>query len=237
VDGIEVLRTEAGAGAAEAAVHLARGNHFVEFTANAPPKRAAAALLLAKFESPDGPPRLFERPSSSALAPRETPDGGLFGVVTAEDGTTQERRDGTLASGSLSDEIGLGDRPYRTVWTGTFLAGTDGEYAMGLFAQGESALSLDGRLVVRGTGADSSRPATAVVKLARGRHRVDITFEKATSPGGIEWTFTPPGGRTSIVPPTVLEVPNGAGVGPPLPARAFGPGGRGIPDKVLLLRW
>ncbi|MGA7990833.1 MAG: PA14 domain-containing protein, partial [Thermoanaerobaculia bacterium] len=237
VDGIEVLRTGAGTQAGEAAVHLARGDHFVEFTAAVPADGAEATLLLGPYESPESPPRHFERPAASALTPRDTPAGGLFGRVTAEDGTTQERRDGAVATGSFSDEAGLGDRAYRVVWTGSFLAGTDGVYGMGLFSQGDSALSLDGRLVVRGAGTEPSQPATSEVTLERGAHRVEITFEKAVSPGGIEWTFTPPGGPTSIVPPTVLEMPLGAGVGPPLPARAFGPDGRQRPDKAVSIRW
>lgn len=237
VDGIEVLRAEAGAPPGEAAVHLARGDHFVEFTALVPPDGAEAMLLLAPYASPDGPPLRFERPSASALAPREAPAGGLFAVVTAEDGVMQERRDGTIASGGFSDETGLGGRAYRTVWTGTFFAGTEGVYGMGLFSEGESALSLDGRLVVHGAGEDPPQPATAAVTLARGAHHVEITFEKATGSGGIEWTFTPPGGRTSIVPPTVLGMPPGAGVGPPLDARTLESVERVLPDRALFIHW
>jgi hypothetical protein len=152
-----------------------------------------------------------------------------------EDGATQERRDGAVASGGFSQEIGAGAHAYHATWTGTFLAARDGAYGMELHAEGEATLSLDGRLVARGADFENSRPATVALK--RGPHRVEITLENAQGPGAIEWTYTPPDGRTSVVPPSVLEVPRGAGVGPRLPAPALASPESVSPDRPLVLRW
>ncbi|HQR45438.1 MAG TPA: PA14 domain-containing protein, partial [Thermoanaerobaculia bacterium] len=154
----------------------------------------------------------------------DRPPGGLYGVVSFEtDKKPQHRLDGTIATGGLSEEIVAEGHPYQAVWTGTLAAPETGTYRMGLLAEGEAELTLDGRVAVRVDPA-GGETKSAEVALTAGPHPVTLTFRKARGSGALQWTWKPPSadGET-IVPPSVLTPPPGAGVGPALSADVLGP--------------
>jgi hypothetical protein len=86
---------------------------------------------------------------------------------------------------------------------------------MALFTQGDARLSVDGKLVIRSESAADGL-THARVQLAAGRHDVRLVYRVDSTRGAIEWTWTPPGRAESIVPPSALRPPPGAGVGRPL---------------------
>jgi 4-amino-4-deoxy-L-arabinose transferase-like glycosyltransferase len=238
IDGREILRIAARDPAAVTSACLARGDHFVELE-GAPAREGAPALLL--WAPPWAPANTGAAPAFQALwpamlRPLAAPPGGLFGVVTFRGGRRQERLDGTLATGDLSDELQFGGEPYRAVWRGSLVAEAPGEYAMGLLASGSAELRIDGRAVLR----TESREKTvgASVALGAGEHAVELSFEGSVQPARLEWTWTPPGGETSVVPPSALRPPRGAGVSAPCKPEDFGPSDRPpLVDHPIFQRW
>ncbi len=226
IDGREVARASSGRPEARAVVALARGSHFVELEGEVAAGRPVT--LEWKESAPAGsretPDRPWERPSSVILRPLDRPPGGLFGVVTFERPKGPEQRlDGAIATGGFSDEIGAEGHSYQAVWTGRLDASESGAYRMSLVSEGEAELTLDGRLVVR-SGLAGRDMSSADVVLAAGPHSVSLAFRSARGPGGLQWTWKPPAAtETTIVPPSVLSPPPGAGIGPALPVEVLGP--------------
>ena len=238
IDGREILRIAAGDPAAVMSACLARGDHFVELE-GAPAREGAPALLL--WAPPWAPANAGGAPAfqalwSAMLRPLAVPPGGLFGVVTFRGGRRQERLDGTLATGNLSDEVQFGGEPYDAVWRGSLVAPAPGEYAMDLLASGSAELKIDGQAVLR-TGA-REKTVRASVALGAGEHAVKLSFEASGEPARLEWTWIPPGGQISIVPPSALRPPRGAGVSAPCKPEDFGPSDRPpLVDHPVFLRW
>jgi hypothetical protein len=84
-------------------------------------------------------------------------------------------------------------------------------------------LRVDGRTIIRvRSGTDAA--AFGKIRLTAGLHPVQLTYDVTPpSPGGLEWSWIPPGGAAySIVPPRVLEPPPGAGVAPPVALAKLG---------------
>ena len=142
---------------------------------------------------------------------------GLYATVTRAGLEVQRRLDGTIASCCLSTGISKDDAPFVAVWRGTLRAPRSGTYRMALDTQGPATLSIDGRTVLtsRRSGDDTTAGA---VDLRAGPHPVVLRYRVAGSPGALEWRWTPPGERESIVPPSALAPPIGAGVGRPVPS-------------------
>jgi hypothetical protein len=188
--------------------------------------------------SPDeGDQAVFERIPTAILRPLAEPPGGLFGVVTFRGGRRLERLDGTLATWSLGDEFQFGGEPFDAVWTGSLVAPAPGSYGMGLLASGTAELKIGGQTVLRSEGAHD-QPVGASVVLSAGEHPVELVFGASVEPARLEWTWTPPGGETSIVPPFALRPPRGAGVSPPRKPGDFGPPDRPpLVDHPVFLRW
>jgi hypothetical protein len=216
IDGRSVLSAPERRPAA-ATVALARGLHFV--------------VLDAVVRSRKGGPRLEWRPPSSAsggspglrawqaIAPYETvpvsrPEG-LFGTIRGAGVQPEQRLDGTIATGSLRDEVNADGYPFDARWTGFLAVPRSGRYVLSLVSEGLATLRLDGRTVIRST-TTADTTTEVPINLARGRHAVELTYSLGSTGGGLEWSWTPPGGRESIVPPSALEPPPGKGVGPPL---------------------
>ncbi|MDL2716137.1 MAG: PA14 domain-containing protein [Acidobacteriota bacterium] len=239
IDGREILRTSAGEKGKEASLCLARGDHFVELE-GAPTREGDPALLrwAPRWAQADtGGEAAFRALPSAMLRPLAAPPGGLFGVVTFRSGRRQERLDGTLATWNLSDEFQFGGERFGAVWTGALVAPASGSYGMGLLASGTAELKLDGRTVLRSEG-EHDKPVDANVVLSVGEHAVELTFKESIEPARLEWTWTPPGGKSSIVPPSALRPPPGAGVGPPCTPEDFGPSEKGpLVDRPAYLRW
>jgi hypothetical protein len=92
---------------------------------------------------------------------------------------------------------------------------------MTLLSQGALTLRIDGRPVYE-AAEPSDQPRGFTVEMSQGAHPVEIAYSVKEGPGAIEWVWTPPGGATSIVPPSALSPPQNAGVGPVIPPDALG---------------
>lgn len=236
IDGREVLSIAAGDPVKETSVCLARGDHFVDLEAARAGGRPPAQLLWAPSWNAGERP-VFQAIPAAILRPLAEPPGGLFGVVTFRGGRRQERLDGTLATWSLGEEFQSGGEPFDVVWTGSLVAPAPGPYAMGLLASGTAELKIDGQAVLRSEG-EHDKPVTSSVALGAGEHSVELSFKESVEPARLEWTWTPPGGKTSIVPPFALRPPRGAGVSPPRKPEDFGPPDRPpLVDHPVFLRW
>jgi hypothetical protein len=227
IDGQSVLTVAPGIPALDAKVSLARGDHQVVYegtvtTAGQP------ALFQWAAEGPheptqSAPPPEWQPVSTAQLQPRQEPPGGLYGVVRLSDPARAEQRrlDNTLATCCLSDGVHSDGKPYDVTWTGTLLAPVTGVYSMTLFSQGATVLKLDDQPVFQ-IPAPQDEAVAGAVDLQAGPHPITVSLHVNEGPGGLEWTWTPPGGAQSIVPPSVLVPPPGAGIGPPLTPAQLG---------------
>ena len=220
IDGKTVLTVPAGRDVQNVEVALAQGDHFVEYdgTLLAAGRGSVFEWSAIPQTSPGQavPPLVWERIPTARLRPAQNGPDGLFGVVTSEGRPEQHRLDGTLAAESLIAQTGIVGHPFTVRWTGTLRAPVDGTYAMDMFAQGKMDMRLDGKLLLHSDG-PRDVPIVASVDLQAGPHPVEVLYEVKEGPGGIEWTWTPPGGERSVVPRFALTPPAGAGVGPALP--------------------
>jgi hypothetical protein len=211
IDGVVVLTMPDAPEGAATTVALARGRHLVTLETSAgPPRRgfqlgwSAVPLSSASARATPPPPSLARRSAQ-----------GLFGRIRRDAGPDLERLDETVATCCLQDDVGA-SRRYVVTWSGTLAAPRAGSYGMALLTQGEARLTVDGELVLRSDSA-ADTVTRARVPLAVGRHDVRLVYRVDGTRGGIEWTWTPPGRTESIVPPSALRPPPGAGVGLPLP--------------------
>jgi hypothetical protein len=92
---------------------------------------------------------------------------------------------------------------------------------MTLLTQGPAVLKIDDRPRIT-TDQPLDSPLGAEFELAEGKHGVELNYSFGPIPGCIEWVWTPPGGPTSIVPPSVLSPPEGAGIGARVNQEALG---------------
>jgi hypothetical protein len=224
IDGKTILTVAAGAAVQSTEVALATGDHFVEYDGTLAAPGKSAVLEWTPIERPEpGQPAapLIWRPGLLAhVRPAQRGPDGLFGIVTSAGRPEQRRLDGTLATGSMSTQTRIDGRPFSVKWTGTLEAPVTGTYGMGLFTQGKVDLRVDGISVLHSDG-PRDEPIEGKVDLQAGPHPVEVVYEVSSGPGGIEWTWTPPGGERSIVPRSALTPPPGAGVGPAVPFTAL----------------
>jgi len=214
IDGIPVVREGQPR---RATVALPAGMHAVELTATV---TASVHAPLQWSEAPVAANAAPLRPIAEhdLYAPQARPDG-LFGRVDVDGEPWERRIDGTLATCCLYDDATGPGHLVTARWRGTLVAPRSGTYAMSVFSQGRLELRIDGALVLR-SPSDGDAVTQAHPRLEQGAHRVGVTYRMSRSPGGIEWTWTPPGGRPSIVPPSALRPPRAAGPRPPVPAAA-----------------
>jgi hypothetical protein len=227
IDGQPILTAAPGIPALDAEVSLARGDHQVVYegtvtTAGQPALFQWAAEGPHEPDQPAPPPDWQPVPTAQ-LQPRQDAPGGLYGVVHISDPARaeQHRLDNTLATCCLSDGVHSDSKPYDVTWTGTLLAPTTGVYSMTLFTQGATVLKLDDQPVFQ-IDSVQDQPWEGAVQLQAGPHPITVTLHVEQGPGGLEWTWTPPGGEPSIVPPAALVPPPGVGVGPPLTPAQLG---------------
>jgi hypothetical protein len=236
IDGVKVLEVASGVPAQDATVSMARGLHAVDYEgtlteANKPalfmwgpePERAGDS------SQPADPPTL-QSPSPEDLVRNMKTPTGLLGVVQVGAAGAvgaapreQRRLDGTLATCCLSESTISAGREYTANWTGTLQAPASGVYSMTLLAQGMADLRIDGNSVIH-IDQVADQPTGGTVELTTGPHHVDVTFKQKDGPSAVEWVWTPPGGATSIVPPSALSPPPGTTVGNPVSQDVLGHG-------------
>jgi hypothetical protein len=213
IDGREVLKVPAGEATATANVCLARGDHGVLFEGVLGGAGQAALFewsLLTRENSGDPNSRSWQKVPMTMLRPTDRPPGGLFSIIDVP-GRSQHRLDATIATGGLSEEFHSGG-PFEANWRGTLNAPKTGPYEMALRAVGGPVeLRLDGNSVVQANG-ESDEVVRNRIALDAGPHSVELTYHVRHAPGILEWIWKPPSGAESIVPPSVLSPPPGAGV-------------------------
>ncbi len=222
IDGKEVLKVPAGQASAVVKVGLARGDHGVLLEGVVGGAGQAALIewsLLTRENSGDPNSRSWQKVPMTMLRPTDRP-GGLFGIIQ-DPGRTQHRLDAAIAFGGLTEEFHSGG-PFEAVWRGALNAPETGSYQMALHAAGGAAdLQLDGKSVVQVNG-ENDELVRREVNLDAGPHSVELTYHVRHAPGILEWIWKPPSGVESIVPPSVLSPPPGAGVDSEMPLGAFG---------------
>jgi hypothetical protein len=129
--------------------------------------------------------------------------------------------DSTIAAMGLGAEVGL-DGEWTASWRGTLLAPADGDYQFGFRTHGGTvAMSLDGKPIWKTRGDEEKIERGPTVPIQKGPHEVAIVYSVVHAPGGIEWIWTPPGQKESLVPPAALRPPADLAPGPPLPDGAI----------------
>jgi hypothetical protein len=230
IDGKEVLNLAADRNAGEATVALARGDHMVEYEGTVTSADNPASFYWVEQPpldgdgnrpAPDWKPVATEQLISNMQKPR-----GLFKVLQVKspdkERAVQWSIDNTIMTCCLGDEYHTEGQPYTAKWTGTLEAPATGTYSMTLQAQATGDFKIDDKTVFHLETATEDLNA-ASVDLAAGPHQVEFSVEGTGGPGRFEWTWTPPGGEKSIVPPSVLSPPSGAGIDEELPADTLGP--------------
>jgi 4-amino-4-deoxy-L-arabinose transferase-like glycosyltransferase len=225
IDGLEVLSMAASTPVMSATVALARGDHTVVYEGTLSAQDQPALFQWASVPEPqmNQPPRALEwqMPRKEELIAQQVQPIGLYGVVQIVGRPVQLRLDRTLATCCLSRQVRSDGLAYVATWTGALNAPTAGQYGMSLLAQGAVDLKLDGESLIR-ADTPSDEPRTATVNLSAGIHAVDLTFRVSGGSGGLEWTWTPPGGVRSIVPPNALTPPARASIAPAVPFSELG---------------
>jgi hypothetical protein len=219
IGGTEVMNIPESSGVVSSTVTLARGDQAIEFEGRLANDGTPALFEWAEVRA--GQELKWQRPRAQSLFSTQTDTVGLFGTVRMDGKPDQLRIDQAIASCCVSEQVSAAGRTYRVLWAGSLIAPTSGSYTMSLQSDGEAVLSIDGRDVVR-----SNRPepfVNAAVELTAGTHRVELVFQ-GTGPGAIEWAWTPPGGRMSIVPPSALRPAQNGVISPALPPSLFDPG-------------
>jgi hypothetical protein len=237
IDGRTVLEVAAGNPSGKAAVSLAEGDHHVVFDGVVGEGGKAALFQLAMADESGlvGGSAAWESVATPRLFADEAPPGGLLARLVHEGRPEIRRLDRTIATGGIADEIPWG-LPFDAVWTGQLLVPEAGRYGVRFDAQGEVDLRLDGRVVYHREARDDASPA-GELELSKGAHELEVRYHATNAPGFIEWRWRPPSGVESIVPPSVLSPPPGAGVGPPLPLSVIGPGSLQPIEQEVFLRW
>jgi hypothetical protein len=213
IDGKEVLSVPNGEASATANVSLARGDHVIQLE-GVVGKTGQAALFewaLLSAEKSSNPDSLsWQKVPTERLRPTDRPPEGLFGIIEVP-GRSQHRLDATIATGGLTEEFHSGG-PFEATWRGTLNAPKTGSYEMALRAVGGPVeLRLDGISIVQANG-ESDEVVRNRIALDAGPHSVELTYHVRHAPGALEWIWKPPSGADSIVPPSVLSPPPGAGV-------------------------
>jgi 4-amino-4-deoxy-L-arabinose transferase-like glycosyltransferase len=207
-DGVPIVQA-ADDEAATAVVELAKGEHFIEYSASAGPKSIPPPQWTAIRTDENAVPESQAdwRPfASDRLRAVQSGPEGLLGIVRDAGAVKEKRIDGTLAFGNLSGETGIGGRPFEIEWTGALTPPTAGAYAFSMFAQGRVRLQVGDRTVLETEGR-VERPIEGTLDLKPAPHRIRVLYRVDGGPGGLEWMWQPPGGELSIVPRTVLSPP------------------------------
>lgn len=230
IDGREVVSIGAGEEQGQAIVSLARGSHYLSFDGTL--RSAGQAALVRWARVPEGEAQKvnydalqWQEIPTQQLAPAEDGPHGLFAVVKSDGYPEQRRIDGAVASCQPAGQELAGAESTEVSWGGTLDAPSSGVYSMTLFVQGPATLNIDGKPLIAAVK-PLSAPVGAEVELSAGLHPVRIDYSFGPGPGCIEWTWTPPGGEKSIVPPSVLAPAARAGVGDPMPGEVLGSEGK-----------
>ncbi|HLY66650.1 MAG TPA: PA14 domain-containing protein, partial [Chloroflexota bacterium] len=129
--------------------------------------------------------------------------GQLRGTVTPDGGVPIQRLDRALGSRDMSRILGVG-RTATVTWQGTLNMTAAGQYRLGLQADNDASVNLDGQPLVRTGGGN----ANAMANLTQGTHDITVTYRSIHNPGSLELSWTPPGSTSpAIIPPEAFGPP------------------------------
>ena len=164
----------------------------------------------------DVPGATWRRTEASELWAVDGSPQGLLGVFSGTAGPDRRHLDSTIASMSLGQEVKL-DGEWTASWRGTLLAPADGSYLFAFRTHGGTVeMRVDGKPLWSTRGDEEKIERGPSVTLQKGPHEVAILYRVVHGPAAIDWIWTPPGQRESLVPPAALRPPADAGPGPPL---------------------
>lgn len=235
VNGREILKVPDGAARKSAVVSLPRGDHAVELEMTLRPSGPPPLFLFGEA-GPSLSPDEGQREAAPVPTERLSPTGGgprgLLGRVEIPGRPPLLRLDGAIASGGFAEELDY-RQPFEIVWSGFLDVGSRGRHAFKFYTHGGTVELAVGSAPPLVTDGLSEQTVVREIDLEPGRQPVRLTFRVGRQPGTLEWAWKPPQGPESIVPPSVLLPPAGAGLGVPL-----GPSKRGTkeispPDRPL----
>lgn len=123
---------------------------------------------------------------------------------------TNDRWEGTPTYVELTPLLGFGYHaelplvaPLSVRWQGFLDVPGSGEYVVRLDANAEGTLAIDGREVLRTPKANTA--AEARLDLSAGPHPIEVHLRNTGGSTAIFLSWTPPGGRTEIIPPERLS--------------------------------
>ena len=217
IDGSTVLNSTSGA-VQPVRLTLSRGLHLLQLNASVTSPTQVLRIEW-KAEPAVGTPPTAVSPTWQLLRSDELSPGralhGLVGTVSGGILPNEKRLDGTLATCCLADDVSSGGSPFTAIWKGSLTIPHGGTYPMSFFSQGLLSVRIDGRQI--GNTTQTADTSTRVRPYLRaGTHAIRIEYTVQGTPGGLEWTWTPPGQPEQIVPPSVLRPPAGAGIGTPV---------------------
>lgn len=195
-------------------VFLPRGDHAIRLEASVGAGDARPSLLLG--DADPGGSRESWSAAARPIAPvtleaTEAPACGLLGRFEFPGRPPLIRLDGTIASGAFNDEVRYHDS-YRAVWTGSIRIARRGLHTFQFFLNGVTVDLAVGRFVLHVDGLEEQE-VVREADLEEGIQPVTLTMNVQRDPAALEWAWGPPDGETSIVPPSVLLPPPGAGSG------------------------
>jgi 4-amino-4-deoxy-L-arabinose transferase-like glycosyltransferase len=199
---------------------LAKGAHDVRLSATLSSPRDRIALLWSgggATAGPIAPDFLFQGPTGGLSAEIGPPVGAqpiLEPNPFGNEPPVVRRSDAVI--GMRAGVADFGNAPFIARWEGTLDAPVSGEYVFTTVASGANLVIIDGHTVV-----DASNPTDADLKhtvwgtawlnldgaisLEKGPHDIEVRFVHQAGPARMELLWTPPGGESGVVPPTVLR--------------------------------
>lgn len=200
---------------AEGPVVLGRGVHEVSLRGTLPDDRArivvrwgAVGTALETISSRflwTGPGRAF---AGEIRSLGEDPFGSHEGETDTPE-AVQRRIDGFLGFRDSPSAVG-GGGSFVGTWTGKLTIADAGLHRFQVFSNGDSTVSIDGKLVVDNRhGGSSPIEAGGTKELSAGTHEVELRYVWTAGVGYLEVYWEPPGGRKSILGPGLVHTGGG----------------------------
>ncbi len=183
-----------GASGASGNTALPIGWHTLEVRANLPTENARIHLTLTSSGQP------------AAAVPAQMVDarslgGNLRGQLSFAGSPPVERVDRAIGFRDMMKVLRL-EPPLTADWQGTLMLPSTGNYSFALDATGAADITLDRRtLITIPPGGTNLQTQTATLTLTAGPHPITIHYSWERAVGMLEVLWTPPGGKSEIIPP------------------------------------
>jgi len=127
--------------------------------------------------------------------------GNLRAQVTPRGGQAVERQDRAIGFRNMAELWGI-RQPVSARWQGSLKVPTTGQYSFALNSTDPAEFDIDGRRVMEiPQGTSSLRSVSVAVQLLTGSHPIELRYNTNREAGTLELLWTPPGGKSSIIPP------------------------------------